>query len=357
MCCEDCAYAANVETAAFARSSPAKAEMLPLEKVATPDCKTIADLCAFLGISPEQTLKAVFYTADPGQPSEQTLMVMVRGDLDVSEAKLLRAISSATLQAASENEIRQRLGAEPGYASPVGLRTRGQGSVLVMADTSLERMANVVTGANEPGYHVVNANLGRDFDVSRMEDIAEAYEGAACARCGGTLHAERAVELGHCFKQGTRYSEPVGVTYLDANGESQPVVMGSYWIGLERLMAAVIESNHDALGIIWPREVAPYHVHLVAIAKDEATAQAAESLYADLCAAGIETLYDDRNLSPGVMFADADLIGVPLRITVSPRSLESGGVEAKWRATDERTIVPLGGVVQTITAMVAQREL
>lgn len=346
--CEACGYAANVESAHFARGNASKAEALPLEKVATPNSKTIADLCNFLSITPEQTLKAVFYTVDAGTESERTLIAMVRGDLDVNETKLLKAAGANSGQAATENEIRTRLAAEPGYASPIGLRE----DVLVIADESLQGMANFVTGANEAGYHYLNANYPRDFSASITADIAEAYEGATCARCGGVLSIERAIELGHCFKLGTRYSEPVGVLYANEQGDACPVVMGSYGIGLDRLMAAIIERHHDQQGIVWPRTVTPFDVHLVAIAKAETIGQTADVLYNDLRAAGIDVLYDDRGLSPGVMFSDADLIGVPLRITVSTRSIESGGVEIKWRHQDERSIVPLEGVVEQIREMI-----
>lgn len=342
--CEECGYAANVETARFVRGEEAQSEALPLEKVATPDCKTIADLCAFLNIAPQQTLKAVFYTVDAGTPGERTLIAMLRGDLDVNEVKLMNAAGASMIQPATEEEIRLRLGAEPGYASPIGLI----GEILIIGDHSLSGLANFVTGANEPGYHYVNANYPRDFSVTRLEDFAEAYEGATCARCGGTLHIERAIELGHCFKLGTRYSQPVGVLYVDENGESQHVIMGSYGIGLDRLLAAIIETHHDEQGIVWPREVAPFDVHLVAIAKTDEAKAAADTLYERLRSSAVEVLYDDRNLSPGVMFADADLIGIPLRITVSPRSLESGGVEAKWRNQADREIIPLDSAIEQI---------
>jgi prolyl-tRNA synthetase len=341
--CESCDYAANVETAQFARGAASSTELRMMEKVATPDCETIADLCAFLNIEPRQTLKAVFYTLDKGIPGERTIITMLPGDLDVNEAKLLNTTKALTLQAATEDEIRSRLGAEPGYASPIGL-----GAKHAIGDDSLHSMANFVTGANEAGYHMINANMPRDFAVSQIADIAEAYDGAECLRCGGTLHIERAVELGHCFKLGTRYSQLLDASYIDANGDSQYIVMGSYGIGLDRLMAAIIETHHDEHGIVWPPVVAPFDVHLVAIAKTNAVTQAAETLYEQLQQADMDVLYDDRNLSPGVMFADADLIGVPLRITISPRSLERGGFEIKQRSEDERSILPLEKAVEQI---------
>jgi prolyl-tRNA synthetase len=261
----------------------------------------------------------------------------------VNETKLLNAAKALTLEAATEDEIRSRVSAEPGYASPIGLSAQH-----AIGDESLHGMANFVTGANEAGYHVINANTPRDFAVSQIADIAEAYDGAECLQCGGILHIEHAIELGHCFKLGTRYSQWLDASYIDAKGDSQHIVMGSYGIGLDRLMAAIIETHHDEHGIVWPAIVAPFDVHLVAIAKTDAVTQAAETLYEQLQQTGMDVLYDDRNLSPGVMFADADLIGVPLRITVSPRSMESGGIEVKQRSEEERHILPLEKAVEQI---------
>jgi prolyl-tRNA synthetase len=351
--CDGCDYAALIEAAAFERAASGEAAPLALEKVATPDCKTIADLCTFLEVEPPQTLKVVFYTVDAGQPGEGTVLAMLRGDLEISEAKLLRALSAQTLQPATEYEIRGRTGAEPGYASPLGLkvrRDRGEG-VTVIADRSLEGMVNFVTGANEAGYHVVNANYPRDFAVSRVEDIAEVYEGAACVHCGGGLHVEPGIELARCRKLGTGHSEAAGAAYLDADGKARPIVMGSYRVEVDRLLAAIVEAHHDEYGIIWPPAAAPFDVHLVALSREGEVAETAEALYADLQAAGIEALYDDRDHSPGVMFADADLIGVPLRLTVSRRSLSNGGVEVKWRHAAQREVLPLEGLVERLAGM------
>lgn len=341
--CETCDYRANVEAARFARREARFGDPLDLEKVATPQASTIADLCEFLSVPPEQTLKAVFYAVDREDRPALVVMAMLRGDLDVSETKLMGAVPAYVLRLATDEEIR-RIGAMPGYASPLGLDL-SRDDLIVIGDESLEQMSNFVTGANEEGYHVINANFPRDFQVDEVADIAEVYDGATCTECGGTVRINAAIELGHCFKLGTFYSEKVGATFADENGDEHYVVMGSYGIGLERLMAAIIERHHDDYGIVWPPVVAPYDLHLVALSRDAETGQIAESLYADLQAAGVEVLYDDRNLSPGVMFADADLIGIPLRVTVSSRSLENGGVEVKWRHEKDRSILPLEGVV------------
>ncbi len=353
--CDGCDYAANVEAAVFSRGAPATEAPKPLEKVATPDSKTIADLCAFLNIAPQQTLKAVFYAFTALDGSTGTALAMLRGDLDVNEARLMKALGALAVGPATEEQI-AAMGAVAGYASPIGLDVRAEGAsggVLVLADKSLRGMANFVTGANEAGRHVLNANTPRDFAVTRFGDIAEAYEGAPCAHCDGTLHVESAVEMGHCFKLGTFYSSAVGATYADEGGALHPVVMGSYGIGLDRLMAAIIEQHHDEYGIIWPREVAPFDVHLVALGDDEAITRTADSLYADLQQAGLSALYDDRHLSPGVMFADADLIGAPLRVTVSQRSLSADGVEVKWRHQKDRSVMPLEGTCDQIAEMFA----
>jgi prolyl-tRNA synthetase len=266
---------------------------------------------------------------------------MLRGDLDVSETKPIQTIGVKTLTAAAEDEIRNRLGAEPGYASPLGLDPARH---WVIGDESLTGLVNFVTGANEPGYHVVNANYPRDFAVTQIADVAFAPDGADCLRCGGRLSVKPAIQLGLCAQMGSVLSTPAGVTFLDPDGQRHPVFMGEYQIDLDQMLRAIVETHHDQHGIVWPAAVAPYDAHLVAIAKDETAAQAAETLYADLAAAGFDVLYDDRNLSPGVMFADADLMGMPVRLTVSPRSLSSGGVEVKQRRGGESVIAPIANL-------------
>lgn len=354
--CENCDYAANVEAAEFVRSEALHGEPKPLEKVETPDCRSIAQLAEFLGIEEVQTLKMVFYTVDAGEKGREIVLALLRGDLDVSEVKLKNEIGGGELIPATEEEI-AAIGAVAGFASPIGLNVRTEQNpdgVLVIADESLKKMSNFTTGANELDYHYINANFPRDFQVTRFADIAEPYDGATCARCGGTLRIDNAIELGHCFKLGTRYSEPVGATFLDADGQERLVIMGSYGIGLDRLLAAIIEEHHDENGIVWPRAVAPYDVHIVALARDEEITRVSDQLYNDLNRAGIATVYDDRDLSPGVKFNDADIMGLPLRVTVSSRSLQQGGVEIKWRWSDEREIIPLDGAVERIAKMLSE---
>ncbi len=331
--CPACGYAANVERATFAKPEVPRPPAGEVQEMATPGCQTIADVAAFVGVPTHQTLKAVFYVTVDGE----FLFVVIRGDLDVNETRLRNVLGGVAFGPATEAEIRA-VGAVPGYASPRGLT-----DVRVIADDSVHLGGNFCAGANKEGYHLLNVNYPRDFEAETVADIALARAGDACHACDAALTQARGIEVGHLFKLGTRYSEALGATYLDASGQPRPIVMGSYGIGTGRLMATVVEQHHDQHGIVWPAEIAPYHAHLVNLGRDadEETTQAAEALYEDLLAQGFEVLYDDRDERAGVKFNDADLIGVPLRVTVSRRSLAQGGVEVKPRHVGERTVVPL----------------
>jgi prolyl-tRNA synthetase len=343
--CSQCDYAANVERAEVVKDSRLT-EPIERKKVATPDCTTIADVAAYVGVQTDETLKAVFYVhdryTDEGLKS-QFLFVLIRGDLDVNETKLLNNLGDGDLRPAEDDDI-LAVGGVPGYASPIGLKVRqtleGEG-LLVVADDSIHTRSAFVSGANDEGYHYTGVNYPRDFQVTLITDITQADTGHACPRCGGTLEAQSAIELGHTFKLGTWYSEAVGASYLDENGESHPIVLGSYGIGVGRLMAAVVETHHDEHGIIWPRSVAPYQIHVVPLGPNPTVMDEGEALYQRLRTAGYEVLYDDRDERAGVKFADADLIGAPLRLTLSKRSLEAGGVEVKERHRDGRMIVQM----------------
>lgn len=347
--CSACGYAANVEAAEFVRQGTPPVAPAPLEKVATPNCKTIADVAAYVGVATSQTLKAVFYWWMPWSQGEgqtavgRLLFVVVRGDLEINQVKVANALGGGTLRAATDEEI-TAVGAVPGYASPAGLHVAlelQQPGVLVLADSSIIAGGDFVVGANEEGYHYIGANYPRDFTITRLADIAQADDGHACPRCRSPLAAQRAIEVGHCFKLGTRYSKAVNATYLDENGRSQYIFMGSYGIGLDRLMAMIVEIHHDANGIIWPQNVAPYQVHLLHLGKGEQTPAIADQLYDELQQAGLELLYDDRDASAGVKFKDADLIGVPWRVTVSARNVLQGVVEVKSRNTAVVYSVPV----------------
>lgn len=334
--CPKCGYAANAEKADFVKPPAPIEEPLPLEDVATPGIKTIADLAAFLGIPESRTLKAVFYSADG-----RVVFVVLRGDLDVNEIKLKNLLRANDLRLATDEEVRGA-GIVAGFASPIGLA-----GVMRVADDSIKLGSNFVAGANKEGYHVRNVNYPRDFQVDRIADIALAEAGYGCPRCDGVLEAVRGIEVGHIFKLGTIYSEKLGATYLGQDGKQRPIIMGCYGIGVGRLLAAVIEQHHDDKGIVFPVSIAPYHVYLVGLnLNTESVRQAADDLYERLWAAGVETLYDDRVESPGVKFNDADLLGLPLRIVVSPRTLKQGVVEMKLRSSDTATTAPMDEVVQ-----------
>jgi prolyl-tRNA synthetase len=318
-----------------------------IEEVYTPDCKTIAQVADYLGVPQTRTIKAVFYVAE--NETEDFIFVLIRGDLPVNEVKLSNALGGLSFRPAVEAEI-EDVGAVPGYATPIGLRQDlgGGRRLIIVADDSAVNFPNLVSGANKPEYHFKNTNAGRDYQPDIVADIALARDGDRCAGRDAVLQQRRGIEVGHCFKLGKRYSQPMGVTFLDENGKATVPIMGSYGIGVGRLMAAIVEQHHDERGIIWPESVAPFGVHLVSLAKnrEDETGQQAEAIYQTLLAAGIEVLYDDRKESPGVKFADADLIGIPWRVTVSSRSLQNGGVEVKRRSESKAEVVPLDGFME-----------
>jgi prolyl-tRNA synthetase len=343
--CDSCAYAANLEHAVFSKTDQPRTTLEPLAEVATPDCTTIQQVAQLVGVPVSQTLKAVFLSTEGQEP--QLVFALIRGDLEVNETKLSHAIGGHTLRRATDSEIRAA-GAIPGYASPIALAAE---RALVIADDSIYMGNNLVAGANRQGYHLTGVNPERDFQVDKVTDIALAHDGARCHRCaelaapgntGGRLRVRRGLELGHCFKLGTRYTAPANVTYLDPNGQEQHIVMGSYGIGLGRLLAAIVETHYDEHGILWPVAVAPYEIHLVSLVRDKEQTAKADTLYEALEKAGFQVLYDDRaDLSAGVKFNDADLIGCPLRMTFSSRNLKQGSVEAKLRTSAEREMVPI----------------
>jgi prolyl-tRNA synthetase len=357
--CDKCGYAANRQVARFKK--PAAAEETPkaIEKVATPDCKSIEELANFLGVPKAKTAKAVFFVAQILQGEDLTekfIFAVVRGDMDLNETKLANAVGARDLRPATEDEIKA-VGAVPGFASPVGLVGATHASPIrmsVVVDDSIPASPNLVAGANDEGYHLLNVNYGRDYTADIVTDITAADEGSACLECGAPMKTLRGVEVGNIFKLGTRYSDAMGCTFLDKDGTQKPVIMGSYGIGVGRLLACVAEEHHDDYGLVWPVTIAPYQVHLVLL-RGKGTPQAEETagkLYADLQAAGIEVLYDDRDESPGVKFNDADLIGLPVRITVSERALAQGGVEMKLRNQADKAIIPLAEVVEHIRSVI-----
>jgi prolyl-tRNA synthetase len=350
--CDQCGLSANQQVATFRKEAPAPEAPKPLEKVATPNTMTIEALAALLNLPTARTAKAVFMVArrrEGDRDVDRFVFAVVRGDMDVNETKLANAVKARELRPAREEEIRA-IGAEPGYGSPLGVR-----DALIVVDDLIPVSPNLVAGANEAGYHYLNVNYGRDYQAEIVADIVDAKDGYACLRCGGPLRTARGVEVGNIFKLGTRYSDSLGCTFLDRDGQSKPVIMGSYGIGVGRLLACVAEECRDERGLIWPVTVAPYQVHLVLLAGAGGgqASEVAERLYAELAAAGVEVLYDDREESPGVKFNDADLIGVPLRLTVGERALKRGGVELKRRDAAEAALVPVEEVVARVQAALA----
>lgn len=333
--CEKCGYRANRQIATFQKVMGGEEAVRPLEKVATPNTRTIEDLVHFLNIPKSKTAKAVFMMAtiaEGQERREQFVFAVVRGDMEVNETKLGNAVKAQSLRPATEAEIRA-IGAEPGYGSPVGVT-----GAVVVVDTAAAQSPNLVAGANEEGYHLLNVNPERDYKADIEADITAAQEGDGCPQCGTAMRTVRGVEVANIFKLGTHYSDKMGAMFLAKDGKQRPIIMGSYGIGVGRLLGCIAEQYHDEHGLMWPVAVAPYQVHLLSLRGGEETAGA---LYSQLQQAGFEVLFDDRDESPGVKFNDADLIGLPLRITVSKRSLESGGAEVKLRHEKERQLVPL----------------
>lgn len=333
--CAGCGYTALAEAARF---SLLPAEPEPLEDVRpvpTPDCPTIADVAAYVGVPTARTLKAVFYATESEGKSE-VVFVVIRGDLEVNEAKLRRLLGSSDLRPATEGEIRA-IGAVPGYASPVGLRVRptrdGEGA-LVVGDLSVRAGANFVAGANREGYHLTGVNYPRDFSVTFLEDVAQARAGLPCPHCGAPLESVPGTVLVSWWAD----RAPGPHFYADSEGALRPVAVGWCRAELEGWIAAVAETRRDEFGLAWPSDLAPFDVHLVVLGKEEPVREAAEEVCRLLAG---RVLCDDRDESAGVKFADADLIGCPVRLTVSRRSLEAGGVEVKARAEKERRVVPL----------------
>ncbi len=290
-------------------------------------------LAAFLGVPASRTAKAVFTVTGDGR----FVVAIVRGDFDLNETKLANAVKAAGgMRPAQVEEILER-GMQPGYGSPIGAR-----DAVVVVDRLVAESPNLVAGANRPGYHLRNTNVGRDYTPDVVADIASVREGDACPGCGGPVTLRNGIEIGNIFKLGTKYTEALGAEYLGEDGERHPIVMGSYGIGLGRNVACVVEAHHDDKGIAWPAEVAPYPAHLVALGanRDPRVGEVAEALYAAAAARGDagQVLYDDRDESPGVKLTDAELLGMPWILTVSPRSLAAGGVEVTERATGARSV-------------------
>jgi prolyl-tRNA synthetase len=345
--CDSCKHAANVEKMVSVKSLLKADEPQIMQEVATPGLKSIEEISKFLKVKPDHTLKVVIYAAD-----NVPVMALIRGDLEINEIKLKKILKCVDLRLADEEEVKLA-GLVAGFVSPVGLKSR----VKVIADDSVVTGVNFVAGGNKVDVHVKNVNYTRDFNVDVLQDIAKAKVGDGCPKCGKSLSSTRGIEVGHIFKLGTVMAERMGAKFIAEDGISKTCVMGTYGIGVGRLMAAAIEQNHDDKGPVWPLPIAPYQVHICGLFMDNPSVIAATtSLYEDLQKAGLEVLFDDRLESPGVKFNDADLIGIPYRVTVSPRTLEKDSVEFKLRADKKAQLMPIAGLVEFLKETI-RREL
>ncbi len=344
--CDGCGYAANQERAETGARETTKpdAEAKPLTKLDTPDARTIEQVCKALKCKPHRMIKTLIYVAD-----EKPVAILVRGDHEVNEGKVRRALNAADLALAPPETIEQATGAPVGFAGPVGLE------IPVLADHDVAAMANTIVGANEADQHYVNANVDRDFKVERFVDVRNACDGDPCPRCAKKLALRPAIEVGHVFKLGTKYSEALSARFLDDTEQLRPIIMGCYGIGINRILAALIETSHDDDGIIWPMSLAPYEVLVVPLnVSQQPVMELAETVYEQLQAAGVEVLLDDRDARPGVKFKDADLIGIPLRVVIGQRGIDAGELEIKWRHEAKPQSINIEGGVEALTQMVVE---
>ena len=342
--CSQCDYAANLERAEVGKAVEEVDErMKDLQKVRTPERKSVEEVVEFLGVPPQRLVKTLIFETEKG-----VIAALVRGDHEINEAKLRRHMGVAQLQMAADEVIADVTHAPKGFAGPVGLEVK------LVADYAVEGMKNFITGANEPDAHLINVNLGRDFQVDEFADIRLAKDGDPCPRCPGRLQVSKGIEVGHIFKLGTKYSKAMGATYLDPKGREKPLVMGCYGIGVGRTVAAAIEQNHDEDGIIFPMSIAPFHVLILPVNnKDVRIMKVAEDLYLVLQQRGVEVLLDDRDERAGVKFKDADLIGIPLRLTVGEKNVGVGKVEIRIRRSGEVMLASLGEAPEVVMKMIS----
>jgi len=345
--CEECAYAANLEKAEVA--CPEKKlifedDWLPLEHIQTPNVRTIEEVSDFLKVTPQDIVKTMIFSAD-GKPCA----VLIRGDQEINEIKVKNYLGVAELELASDEMIAQVTGAPRGFAGPVGIKAP------ILVDYSVIDMINFVTGGNKEDYHTKNVNIGRDFKVEAFTDLRVVRPEDNCPRCGGKTKFARGIEVGHVFKLGTKYSKAMKAVYLDKDGQEKIMIMGCYGIGIGRTVAAGIEQNNDENGIIWPMPLAPYHVIVTPVNVNENDVmETAENLYHAMLAQGMDVILDDRDERAGVKFKDADLIGIPLRVTVGKKNLAQGNVELKMRKTGESQLCSVQEIVQKVKQIIEQ---
>jgi prolyl-tRNA synthetase len=352
--CSACGYAANTEKAEIGEAKqvqvagqPAVAgELKPFKKVDTPGKTTIEQVSELLGSKPNQMIKTLIFLAD-GKP----VAALIRGDHDLNELKLKRALGAGTVEMADAESIQRVTNAPVGFAGPVGI------GCPVVADHAVGRMKKAVTGANEADAHLVGVVPGRDFPMPRLSDLRLAVQGDPCPRCGAAMNLRRGIEVGHVFKLGTKYSKALGAYFLDPKEDRHEIIMGCYGIGVNRILAALIETNHDADGIRWSKALSPYRVLILPLAMQNAELrEAAEKIYQELGRRGIDVLIDDREARAGFKFKDADLIGFPLRVALGERGIKDGIAEVKWRHQAEPIKVPLAKVVDTVISELSARQ-
>ncbi len=344
--CKSCSYAANLDSAKSSGYPQDSEEELEIEEVATPGMRSIEAVAGYLEMPQSKTAKVVFYKGE----DNQLIFALIRGDLAINEGKLARALGSAELEAASEGDIK-KVGAVPGYASPIGLEE----GVKVIVDKSIACSTNLVAGANKEGYHLKNVNYPRDFKADQVVDIAYVRDGDPCPRCGSQLEILNGIELGHIFKLGTKYSASLGANFLDQDRREYPIIMGCYGIGLGRLMAAAIERHHDQKGIIWPPSVAPFSCTVLVLNTDQQKQkELGDQIYDELKSSGIQCLYDDREVSAGVKFNDAELIGIPVSIIIGPRGIENNQVEIQKRANGSKITISMDKGIEEIVNKVRE---
>jgi len=347
--CTRCSYAANIEKADFRRPpaaapAPAASVQKPLRKVLTPGMRTVEEVTRFLNVPPKDLVKTLIFDSDKG-----CVAALVRGDHEISERKMKIVLGTQELQLAGDRQIEEVTRSPKGFAGPIGL------TIPVIADLDIQGMVNFVTGGNEKDTHLVDVNTGRDFQVTQFADIRSFTLGDRCPLCGEDVRTDKGIEVGHTFKLGTKYSKAMSATYLDDQGKEREFVMGCYGIGVGRTVAAAIEQSHDANGIIFPMPIAPFHVLLLPVnIKMELLRETAEQIYKDLLDQQVEVLFDDREETPGVKFKDADLLGIPLRITLGDKNLKKGLVEIKTRKTGDVLLVKKEEVIPKIKEMIAQ---
>ncbi len=346
--CRKTGYAANLERAETGRTPPTiatSADAKPIEKIHTPDVGSIEAVCKFLKCQPQQLVKTLVYVAD-----EKPVAVLVRGDHEANEGKIRRALGVTKLELASPEVILQVTGAPVGFAGPVGIKCP------VIADHDVPVIANAITGANEGDQHFSNVNVGRDYQLDETFDLRNAAAGDPSPRGEGTLELVHGIEIGHVFKLGTKYSVSLDAGYVDEKEQRHPIIMGCYGIGVNRIIASLCETRHDANGIIWPLSIAPYEVILIPLNYDDAQVrELTDKAYNELKAAGVDVLMDDRDQRPGFKFKDADLIGIPLRLVIGGKGLKEGNVEVKWRWQEAADKVPVEQAVSTVLERLAQQ--